>query len=221
MGRAEVGARRTCRGRRHASRQGAGGPRQSLGSVRVPAGLAQLFDPRHQQTLRRGHALESRLHAPVPGRHRRVLRFDPDRHEGHRRQPTVPVRLARRHAVLSGLCRDGRRFARLGQEPQAPARQSPGSQIAAEESRRTTSDIDWQRVGDLAHSPRAVPVPVTGGHDGLDAVLAQSVLVENTLPEGSNWDGKSGLLVDEKTFNDLVSGRVSAPPVSQSPAAAQ
>ena len=81
-------------------------------------------------------------------------------------------------------------------------------------------DIDWQRVGDLAHAPRAVPVPVTGGRDGLDAVLAQSVLVENTLPEGSNWDGKSGLLVDEKTFNDLVSGRVSAPPVSQSPAAA-
>src|SRR5271166_6413441 len=55
-------------------------------------------------------------------------------------------------------------------------------------------DIDWQRVGDLAHSPRAVPVPVTGGGDGLEAVLAQSVVVENTLPEGSNWDGKSGLL---------------------------
>jgi hypothetical protein len=68
-------------------------------------------------------------------------------------------------------------------------------------------DIDWQRVGDLAHDARAVPVPVSTGADGLDAVLAQSVLVENTLPEGSNWDGKSGLLVDDKTYNEMVGGK--------------
>ena len=75
--------------------------------------------------------------------------------------------------------------------------------------------IDWQRVGDVAHSPRALPVPVTGGHDGVDAVVAQSLLVENALPAGSNWDGKSGLLVDEKTFNELVGGQSKAPPISQ------
>ena len=68
-------------------------------------------------------------------------------------------------------------------------------------------EIDWQRVGDLAHSPRAVPVPISSGRDGIDAVLAKSVVVENTLPTGSNWDGRSGLLVDEKTFNDLLNGR--------------
>ena len=72
-------------------------------------------------------------------------------------------------------------------------------------------EIDWQRVGDLAHTPRAVPVPVTGDHDGVDGVIAQGVLVENILPEGSNWDGQSGLLVDEKTFNDLLNGRDKAP----------
>jgi L,D-transpeptidase ErfK/SrfK len=72
-------------------------------------------------------------------------------------------------------------------------------------------EIDWQRVGELAHAPRAVPVPVTGAHDGVDGVIAQSVLVENILPEGSNWDGQSGLLVDEKTFNDLLNGRDKAP----------
>jgi L,D-transpeptidase ErfK/SrfK len=72
-------------------------------------------------------------------------------------------------------------------------------------------EIDWQRVGDLAHAPRAVPVPVTGGHDGVDGVIAQGVLVENILPEGSNWDGQTGLLVDEKTFNDLLNGRDKAP----------
>jgi L,D-transpeptidase ErfK/SrfK len=72
-------------------------------------------------------------------------------------------------------------------------------------------EIDWQRVGDLAHTPRAVPVPVTGGLDGVDGVIAQGVLVENILPEGSNWDGQTGLLVDEKTFNDLLNGRDKAP----------
>src|SRR5450631_363937 len=72
-------------------------------------------------------------------------------------------------------------------------------------------EIDWQLVGDLAHAPRAVPIPVTGSHDGVDGVIAQGVLVENILPEGSNWDGQSGLLVDEKTFNDLLNGRDKAP----------
>src|ERR1700677_3748678 len=80
-------------------------------------------------------------------------------------------------------------------------------------------DIDWQRVGDLAHAARAIPVPVTGGHEGLDEMLAKSVLVENTLPEGSNWDGKSGLLVDEKTFQEMVTGERDAPP-AQPPGAA-
>ena len=72
-------------------------------------------------------------------------------------------------------------------------------------------EIDWQRVGDLAHTPRAVPVPVTGSQDGVDGVIAQGVLVENTLPEGSNWDGQSGLIDDEKTFKELLNGRDKAP----------
>jgi hypothetical protein len=79
-------------------------------------------------------------------------------------------------------------------------------------------EIDWQRVGDLAHSPRAVPVPVTGGLGGIDEVLSQSLLVANTLPEGSNWDGQTGLLVDEKTFKEMVGGRAEAPPATQTQA---
>src|SRR5271169_4562673 len=75
-------------------------------------------------------------------------------------------------------------------------------------------EIDWQRVGDLAHSPRAVPVPITGGRDGIDAVVAQSLLVQNILPAGSNWDGQSGLLVDEKTFNELLNGRDKPAPLA-------
>ena len=82
-------------------------------------------------------------------------------------------------------------------------------------------DIDWQRVGDLAHSPRALPVPVTGGHEGVDSVVSASLLVENVLPAGSNWDGKTGLLVDEKTFDDLVGGQAKAPPASDSQTSTQ
>jgi L,D-transpeptidase ErfK/SrfK len=80
-------------------------------------------------------------------------------------------------------------------------------------------EIDWQRVGDLAHSPRAVPVPITGGQPGIDDVISKSLLVENTVPTGSNWDGKTGLLVDEKTFKDLLGGRADAPPATQTQAA--
>jgi len=73
-------------------------------------------------------------------------------------------------------------------------------------------EIDWDRVARLAHAPRAIPVAITGnqdeaGQDGVDAVIGKSLLVDNVLPGGSNWDGKSGLLVDEKTFNDLVGAR--------------
>lgn len=75
-------------------------------------------------------------------------------------------------------------------------------------------EIDWQRVHDLAHAPRAIPIAVSGAGEDVDAALARSLLVENTLPEGSNWDGKSGLLVDEQTFNDLVSSRDKAPPTN-------
>ena len=80
------------------------------------------------------------------------------------------------------------------------------------------NEIDWQRVGDLAHIPRAVPVPITGGQGGVEDVISNSLLVENTLPAGSNWDGKTGLLVDEKTFKELIGGRAGAPPISQTQA---
>jgi L,D-transpeptidase ErfK/SrfK len=76
-----------------------------------------------------------------------------------------------------------------------------------EMTRRIHNDdqqIDWQRVGDLARSPRALPVPVIANREGLDEVVGQARLVANTLPTGSNWDGKTGLLIDEKTYRDLV-----------------
>ena len=50
------------------------GPDNPLGQYEFYLRLAELPDPRHQQALRRRPALEPRLHAPVPGGHREVLR---------------------------------------------------------------------------------------------------------------------------------------------------
>ncbi len=72
--------------------------------------------------------------------------------------------------------------------------------------------IDWQRVADLVGKPRGVPIPVMTGSAGVDAVLSGARLVENTVPSGSNWDGRSGLLIDESTFRELLGGRNEAPP---------
>jgi L,D-transpeptidase ErfK/SrfK len=95
-----------------------------------------------------------------------------------------------------GLFKDRKRL--LASMVNAKLRQS----IAAHDD-----EIDWDRVAGMAHKPRAVPVAITGGQEDIDAVVSKSLLVDNILPEGSNWDGKSGLLVDEKTFNDLVGAR--------------
>src|SRR5882757_2676698 len=118
------------------------------------------------------------------------------------------------YAVMEDDSRDwGKNRKRLLAHLLSPKLLNP--KLGKKEVSEQDNGIDWQRVGDLAHSPRAVPVPVSGGHDGVDSVVGNSLLVENTLPEGSNWDGKTGLLVDEKTFNDLVGGQSKAPPVSQ------
>jgi len=80
-----------------------------------------------------------------------------------------------------------------------------GKKIAVHEK-----EIDWQRVGEMARAPRAIPVAITGHGDAIEKVVASARLVTNALPTGSNWDGKTGLLVDEKTFKDLLGGRTQA-----------
>jgi L,D-transpeptidase ErfK/SrfK len=83
------------------------------------------------------------------------------------------------------------------------------------------NEIDWDKAGQLAHSPRAVPVPITGSTDTVETVVAQSLKVENQLPAGSNWDGKSELLIDEKTFKELLGERNKADPAPAAASTAQ
>jgi L,D-transpeptidase ErfK/SrfK len=65
--------------------------------------------------------------------------------------------------------------------------------------------VDWTRVTDLAHSPRGIPVPITTTDVSLEQVLAAAARVQNVLPEGSTWDGRSDLPMDEATFQQVVS----------------
>jgi L,D-transpeptidase ErfK/SrfK len=85
-----------------------------------------------------------------------------------------------------------------------------------ERARAHDREIDWTRVAELARKPRAVPVPVGPAEPGIETVLTEARLVADTVPTGSNWNGKSELLIDEKTFRDMLGTRDKAPPLSQS-----
>jgi L,D-transpeptidase ErfK/SrfK len=64
--------------------------------------------------------------------------------------------------------------------------------------------VDWDLVMQLAHAPRGLIVPVTLTDASVDKVLASATKVENELPVGASWDGKSDLPMDEKTFDQMM-----------------
>jgi L,D-transpeptidase ErfK/SrfK len=86
------------------------------------------------------------------------------------------------------------------------------------ELKRRHEKIDWGRVAQLVDAPVGVPVPISGlgrsaepsldndAGDGLERVLAHARLVQNILPVGSTWDGKTDLPMTDAEFNKLMSG---------------
>ena len=120
-----------------------------------------------------------------PEGHCRFLRPDPHRHQGDRGESAVFVRLAGGDALPAGVRRHGGRLARTGIKNR---KASAGAPVEPENSRRRfrrrTTPIDWQRVGDLAHAPRALAVPITGGQDGVDSVVSQSSARGEYAPSG-------------------------------------
>jgi hypothetical protein len=49
--------------------------------------------------------------------------------------------------------------------------------------------VDWALAEQVVNAAKGVAVPVLAPNAGLDAFLASARLVENRLPDGSNWDG--------------------------------
>ena len=78
--------------------------------------------------------------------------------------------------------------------------------------------INWDLVTALSHEPRGLPVPVSQDGASLEQVLAAASTVQNRVPDGSTWDGKSDLPMDEGTFRQMMSEV--DPKTGEAPAAA-
>ena len=60
-------------------------------------------------------------------------------------------------------------------------------------------------MSSLTRSPRGMPVPITATDASVEQILAAAPRVQNVVPEGSTWDGKTDLPMDEATFRQIVS----------------
>jgi L,D-transpeptidase ErfK/SrfK len=78
--------------------------------------------------------------------------------------------------------------------------------------------INWEQVSGLTRSPRGVPVPVTVAGTGVEQVLAAAPRVQNVLPPGSTWDGKTDLPMDEGSFRQILSEIQPGTPTPGAPA---
>jgi L,D-transpeptidase ErfK/SrfK len=94
-----------------------------------------------------------------------------------------------------------------------------------QELKRHHERIDWSRVAQIVDAPVGVPIPVSAvgqsavaaSGNGLAQVLARATLVQNTLPAGSTWDGKTDLPLTDAEFDKMFSGTA---PSQKTPAAA-
>jgi L,D-transpeptidase ErfK/SrfK len=64
--------------------------------------------------------------------------------------------------------------------------------------------VDWDRISALSKSPRGVPVAISTSTGSIEQILAAAPVVRNEIPEGSTWDGKTDLPMDEATFHQML-----------------
>jgi L,D-transpeptidase ErfK/SrfK len=80
--------------------------------------------------------------------------------------------------------------------------------LDAKARQQITEQSEWANIDELAQAPRGVPSPLVEGAKGVDAVVAQALLVENTLPQGSNWQGETESSGDQPA-QDLMGKQIS------------
>jgi L,D-transpeptidase ErfK/SrfK len=92
--------------------------------------------------------------------------------------------------------------------------------------------VNWELVSTLAKTPRGVPVSISTADASVEQILAAAPLVQNQVPDGSTWDGKTDLPLDEATFHQMLSeiepgsdgsspANGATPPDGKAPAAAK
>ena len=195
-----------------------GGSGQSARPLRVLPRLAQLHDPRHQQAVGRGPALQPWLHPPVSRRHRAVVQDGGGRHArcawstsrscSAGTQGSLHIQA---YDVLEDDTRDWKKA-------QVKLLKKDLAERIQKELAARNEKIDWDAVSQLTHDPRGIPVSISGGPDSLGQIVASATLVQNKVAPGATWDGVSDLPVDEATFQELMSDR--EPPVEAASAAA-
>ena len=67
---------------------------------------------------------------------------------------------------------------------------------------RAQQRIDWRRVRSLVADPKVVPLPVSG--QGLLGEGLEATLVQNRLPQGSAWNGKTHLPLTTAQFRKIM-----------------
>ncbi len=93
---------------------------------------------------------------------------------------------------------------------------SLGPRIQKELARRG-EDVNWDLILELAHSPRGLGVVIDGEGGSIEQVVASAPKVENRVPDGAAWDGKTDLPLDEKSYQEMLSERDPSQPASASP----
>lgn len=79
------------------------------------------------------------------------------------------------------------------------------SESIRKELKRRGETVDWERVSTLTHDPRGIPVSISRADVSLEQVVASAPRVQNRVPDGASWDGKSDLPMDEESFREMVS----------------
>jgi L,D-transpeptidase ErfK/SrfK len=99
---------------------------------------------------------------------------------------------------LAGDQRDWQKQAR------ALLEQAMGADIRRELHERN-EQVRWDLVMQLVRDPQGLPVAITDPGASLGQVLAASRQVQNRLPEGAAWDGKTELPMNDQAFQRALS----------------
>jgi L,D-transpeptidase ErfK/SrfK len=59
----------------------------------------------------------------------------------------------------------------------------------AQRAKSAGTTVDWTLAEQVVNAAKGIAVPVSAPNPGLETFLAGARLVENRLPDGSNWDG--------------------------------
>jgi L,D-transpeptidase ErfK/SrfK len=90
---------------------------------------------------------------------------------------------------------------------------SLGEEIQKELKKRN-EEVSWDLIATVGHEPRGIPLVISTGGSALEEILAAAPRVQNKVPEGASWDGKTDLPIDEATYREMLSDRDPAAPES-------